>query len=126
MPSGWGTYYLVVLSAVFALGIPIALRAISSLFSSKGGGRKEETLAHSDTTLGKSINTRFFLGANIALALISFTLLLIPVMSALGAGALGIIAVLTLGTFISVALLYSARKGDLSWLETFRAESRRE
>ena len=129
MPSGWEVYYVVLLSAVFSLSIPLTLRLISLLISSRAMGRKVEKTLRPETTLalGRRINTRFFLGANISLLLISFGLILIPCVGTLNP-ALGskkeslgaMVAVLSLVGFAALGLLYAVRKGDLNWLKALR------
>lgn len=142
MPSGWDVYYVVFLSAVLALGIPAALALISLLVAPK---RARDKSMSSDTNMpgaslsapeirdsafGRRINTRFFLGANAALILITMALVLVPCVGILGAAKSSsmsqgelvrtLICVVTIAGFAAFGLLYSARKGDLNWLHSFR------
>jgi NADH:ubiquinone oxidoreductase subunit 3 (subunit A) len=124
MPSGWEVYYVMLLSAVFALCVPLTLRLISLLISFRGRrGEAEKTPPkESAIPLGRKINTRFFLGANVALLLLAFGLALIPCVAASRDGAGGAISVLSLAGLAALGLLYAARKGDLTWLKTFRGK----
>lgn len=154
-PSGWEFYYVVFLSALVALGIPLVLSAVSIILSRRAKrDRKEaatiaaqadpfqntsQTLAQipssaapkdADSTLGRRINTRFFLSANASLILIALALVLIPY-----AGVLtlrpdgqnralilrGLISVVSIAGFAALGLFYSARKGDLNWLQSYRS-----
>lgn len=145
MPSGWEVYYVVFLSAILALSIPAALAMLAYLLSPKRSSREpaalevvinqdfpslpgleEDTPAPSDS-LGRRINTRFFLGANAAMILIVFPLALIPCVGTLSsagstAGGRGLVAIVTLALFAALGLLYAARKGDLDWLKSHRKE----
>jgi NADH:ubiquinone oxidoreductase subunit 3 (subunit A) len=135
MPSSWDVYYVVFLSAVIALGIPAALALISRLVSDPRDRRRaraqaSESLASSRSSrdqLGHRINARFFMSVNASLALIALTLALIPCvgivrnsegdrLSALRA----LFAIVTLAGFAGLGLLYSSRKGDLSWVSSFQ------
>lgn len=142
MPSGWDVYYVVFLSAVVALGIPAALALISMLVSPGGRARPaapkrenelpgaslpvHETESARESYLGRRINTRFFLSANAALILITLALILIPYVGTLRKDAdkpalvRGLISIVTIAGFSALGLLYSARKGDLDWLQSFR------
>src|SRR5436190_9027251 len=99
MPSGWDVYYVVFLSALLALGVPVALALASRFVSARspfpgkqvrdlpGDGLGARVAANADdTALGRRVNTRFFLGANAALVLITLALVLIPCAGALAAG----------------------------------------
>lgn len=150
MTSGWDVYYVLFLSASLALVLPLALALISFVMT----GRRKKSVAptpdpfsvaddlsnateatkkiyiKASAQVGRRINTRFFLGANAALVLVTFGLTFIPCVGMLqpdsgrtqALGALGIIFTLVL--LSGLGLLYSARKGNLSWLDTFRGEKR--
>lgn len=120
MPSGWNIYYIVFLSAIFALAIPLALRLLSSFFSSQEPDRKAEipSISGDPMSLGQRINTRFFKSANVALLLIAFGLILIPC-ALIARSPDGAALILSTVGFSALGLLYSARKGDLEWLRTF-------
>jgi NADH:ubiquinone oxidoreductase subunit 3 (subunit A) len=136
MLSGWDVYYVVVLSAVLALSIPAALALFSFLVSSKSAKHDDMSMGEnfplakiSDTSLGRRINTRFFLGANAALILITFALILVPCVGTVqpqqenaGTALKGLVGILSLAAFAALGLLYSAKKGDLNWLRSFREE----
>ena len=130
MPSGWDVYYLVFLSSALALGIPAALTGLSILSRSKGRAapRSEgesirefhQPKVETETRLGRRLNTRFFLGADIALLLIASGLLLIPCVSLVHSDFRGLVGVLSLAVFSTLGLLYAARKGDLDWLKSYK------
>ena len=135
MPSGWDDYYVVFLSAVLALLVPLILGLLSLVFSSKRTFKPrtfESAAALSSETkvpmTRQRINTRFFLAANASLVLITLGLALIPCVGTLksstdGMGLFrGLIAIVTITGFAALGLLYSARKGDLSWLRSYRKE----
>lgn len=135
MASGWETYYVLFLSAVFALTIPIAFWAISLALKYREEQSRHLELPGSDlkihrqpdTILGKRINTRFFLGATIALVLVTLGLFLVPYAGVLAPGKemakedrlRGLLGVLSIVFFAGIALLYAARKGDLDWLNSY-------
>ncbi|MGZ3689703.1 MAG: hypothetical protein ACXWPM_02450 [Bdellovibrionota bacterium] len=130
MASGWDVYYVVFLSAVLSLVIPIALSAFSKIFSKGHAARKvpgpsmpKKSLDHAD--LGERVNVRYFMAANAAMVLIALVLILLPCISTIQSGdhpALirGILAVVSIAGFAALGLLYSVRKGDLGWLESYQ------
>jgi NADH:ubiquinone oxidoreductase subunit 3 (subunit A) len=135
MPSSWDVYYVVFLSAVIALGIPAVLALISRLVSDRRDGegaraRTLETPAGSRSTgdrLGHRINARFFMSVNVSLALIALALALIPCVGIVrnsegdkAASLRALFAIVTLAGFAGLGLLYSSRKGDLSWVSSFQ------
>ena len=138
MPSSWNVYYVIFLSAVLALGIPAALAFISHLVSAgkvKKRLHKEVFDEFSDknkTLLGRRINARFFLGVNAALILIALILLIIPCAGQLQGrsdkvGLLRtLVAIVSIAGFSALGLLYSVRKGDLSWLECFQESQKKD
>ncbi len=157
LPSGWEIYYVVFLSALVALGIPLILGGVSWIFARRArvdqSNSSDFQLSSSpvptvaplpmgpgapsaSSSLGRRINTRFFLSANAALVLITLALVLIPYASVLHGGTAaegadlaarrtvmirGLISVVTISGLAALALLYAARKGDLNWLQTFRS-----
>ncbi len=141
MPSGWDVYYVVFLSAALALGIPGVLALVSKLLRQKQSDVEEpgssEALsprefprltAHNETRLGIRVNTRFFVGSNAALVLITTGLILIPCAGLIRPESerseviLALALILSLAGFATLGLLYAARKGDLNWLNTFQDE----
>ncbi len=135
MPSGWDVYYVVVLSALLALGIPIFLRLVSGLIIRRRPqpsgpvnpllkGKTEEPRS----VLARRINTRFFLAANASLVLVALALTLVPCVDAIQAAGEGqdlariLGSIVTLAALAACALLYSARKGDLNWLKSLRED----
>ena len=131
MPSGWNVYYIVFLSALLALGIPAGLGILSSLLSPRRKSRPAPHVTGPGQSFsdfkGKRMNVRFFLAANASLALITLILALIPCASMAHEGVLpgealrGLIAVISIAGFALLGLLYSTRKGDLSWLKSFHS-----
>jgi NADH:ubiquinone oxidoreductase subunit 3 (subunit A) len=140
MPSGWDVYYIVFLSAFLALGIPAALAFISYLVSPKVNHRKfarragdpvintvlADATERNRTELGQKINARFFLAANASLVLIALMLVLVPCVGMLQPGTdhegllRGLTAIVSIAAFAALGLLYSARKSDLGWLESYQ------
>lgn len=135
MPSSWNVYYVIFLSALLALGIPATLGLISSLVSPPAPKKKlhqevlDEVALVNETTLGKRINARFFLGVNSALLLISLMLILVPCAGMLRSGdqpvglLRAMVAIVSIACFAALGLLYAAKKGDLSWLGTFQRDA---
>ncbi len=134
-PSGWEVYYVVFLSATLALGLPLSVALLSKLLrlgknQPRAPIRESFAFEPAAPVLGKRMNTRFFLAANAALVLLTLALMLIPCVGALqkdGTGTTvlrGLISVITIATFSAIGLLYSARKGDLSWLRSFERVER--
>jgi NADH:ubiquinone oxidoreductase subunit 3 (subunit A) len=133
MPSSWDVYYVVFLSALLALGVPAMLGLFSYLVSAE---RKKSTSAEksqsapkggaSSELLRRKINARFFLGVNAALILMAIGLILIPCTGMLqqatdrGTFLRCLVAIVSLAAFCGLGLLYSSRKGDLSWVQSFQ------
>jgi NADH:ubiquinone oxidoreductase subunit 3 (subunit A) len=139
MTSGWDVYYVVFLSALLALMFPGFLGLVSRLAGARQARRDEssgESLAsraprESRTdlpSLGRRVNTRFFLGANVALALLTLAFVLVPCVGAIqedpanGASVAAASGIAFVAVLAGVALLYAARKGDLDWLRTHRGK----
>jgi NADH:ubiquinone oxidoreductase subunit 3 (subunit A) len=136
MPSSWDVYYVVFLSALLALGVPALLGLFSYLVSAERGGRANHKNSSAPRKpvkntvtadlLRKKINARFFLGVNAALILMAIALILIPCTGMLqqatdrGTFFRCLIAIVSLATFCGLGLLYSSRKGDLSWVQSFQ------
>jgi len=143
--SGWEIYYRVLLAAALSLLLPLGLTLASRLVRRKrpkqvaqaaplARARPSWTKEHLERgvdQLGRRLNTRFFLAANSALALIALALALVPGVVLLsgarqelipGEGVRALLLVLSLSVFLLVGLLYSSRKGDLSWVRSFRRE----
>jgi hypothetical protein len=136
MPSSWDVYYVVFLSALLALGVPALLGLFSYLASAERGktlqtGGPTKNVANS-ALLRQKINARFFLGINAALILMAIAIILIPctamLQQAMGQEAYlkGLIAIVSLATFCGLGLLYSSRKGDLSWVQSFQSTKDKE
>ena len=132
MPSGWEVYYLVCLSALLALLLPLILTLVSFVISSHRQAVSQNVpdaiLNASKKTdkkvlAGLRINTRFFLGANVALVLVTMALILVPCVGAFSpdSGFRELLGIVTLVAFAAFALFYSARKGDLNWLRSFKS-----
>jgi hypothetical protein len=133
MASGWGTYYVVFLSALMGLVFPFVLGLASFLVSPRDK-RPHRTLRLSRPEVEPQarINTRIFLGTNVATLLIALTLVLIPCVAGLGGfirrepvddpglPAALVVGILSVVAFLSLGLLYAARKGDLAWLSSRR------
>jgi hypothetical protein len=130
MPSGWETYYIVFLAAALSLGIPLVLGALSFFFTPakrvKSGIQIPSEVRSERSELSRRMNTRFFLGANASLILVSLALMLIPCLGYFreerqgGYFPASMWAIISISLFIALGLLYSARKNDLSWQKSFR------
>lgn len=134
MSKNWDSYYVVFLSGILSLGIPMTLAFISSLFLRKRReGEKGITLSKRPTLsdllrgqrpkggLDQKINVRFFLAANASLVLIALALELVPCAAVLHSGKnelliKGLISIVTLASFAALGLIYSSRKGNMDWL----------
>lgn len=134
MPSGWDVYYVVFLSALLALGLPLVLRMIS-FFMARVSRRPAEVqleepqraaVADGAIPPGLRVNTRFFLGSNAALVLFTMMLALVPCVVVVKGGGVGVVVsravmgVVFLSSLASAGLIYAARKGDLNWLRSYR------
>jgi NADH:ubiquinone oxidoreductase subunit 3 (subunit A) len=140
--SGWEVYFVIFVSAVVAVVVPLLLGLAGRLLSYRGElerkidlpGADLQVRRPSDTHLGQRVNTRFFLGANLALIFVTLGLFLVPYSGVVGkAGQIsdsvrlrGLVSVLTVLTFSFVGLIYASRKGDLDWLESVRESRKRE
>ncbi|MBL7715891.1 MAG: hypothetical protein JNL01_10545 [Bdellovibrionales bacterium] len=159
--SGWTKYYVIFLSAISSLLIPLVLEIFGKSLRKKGAAQKMDpssvnsavgtaevggmdssgfsnpgsdgasqfsspTVYRSDGALGRRMNTRFFLSANAAVLLLTLMVILIPLVGILVSSQEKkvLIAVLTMVGFAGLGLLYSARKGDLDWIQTFHDEGR--
>ena len=135
MASSWDSYYVVFLSAILSLSIPMLLALISFLLFPKRErpqtkGPLIEASAKNKTILGQRVNVRFFIAANGSLVLMTFALALIPCAVTLqqdqSDGLLkGLLAVLSLSVFSILGLLYAIRKGDMGWLSSFQKAQRK-
>lgn len=139
MASGWDVYYIVFLSGVLALGFPLCLAGISFLVSPRArGAARARREGRRDSLKGLSVkrrvNTRFFLAVNVSIILLALSFFLIPcagVLKSLEASGdrevlvRALVAIFTIAGFLSLALFYSARKGDLGWLNTYRGPEKK-
>lgn len=137
MPSSWNVYYVIFLSALLAVGLPATL-ALVSRFVSEGDVKKhseqeknsEQVSNVNEPLLGRRINGRFFLGVNAALILITLILTIIPCVVQLqnlsnqNSIFRVMVAMITIAGFAAIGLLYSVKKGDLRWLESFQKDSK--
>src|SRR5687767_12941658 len=120
MPSGWDAYYVFFLSALLSLGVPAFLKLIS--MSKRRGQPRRAAQADAtgwdfDAFKGRRINTRFFMGTNVALILTALCLALVPCVGAIPAtSGIRLVAILSICVLSALALLYAATKGDLDWL----------
>lgn len=151
--SGWEIYYRVLLAAGVSLLLPWGLWLVSRAIQRKApptgsdgerspqGTRKhgglfpawtERPQAFVADELAQRLNTRFFLAANTALALVALVLTLVPSVVLLSAsrrelvqsdGIKVLVLILALSVFLLVGLLYATRKGDLGWIRSFREDA---
>lgn len=130
MPSGWGVYYVVFLSAVLALVIPALLYLFSWVVRTRGPVQaieiRPEVAQEAERARSRRMNTRFFLGVNVALALMNAALILIPCVAMLhhfsgrDGAERALASIVTISVFSALGLFYAARKGDMAWLRSFR------
>ena len=134
MASSWDSYYVVFLSGVLSLGVPLMLALISFVFFPKNRNTKQQSLPSKKSQsspqgkLNQSINVRFFLAANAALVLIALALELIPCAATIQSGSnefllKGLISVISLAGFAALGLTYAAKKGNMTWLPSSYAEN---
>lgn len=137
MANLWDSYYIVFLSALISLGIPLLLYVTSLAFASKTQFESRsrpkqsqyELAVPNRVFLGRRVNVRFFIGANAALILLAMLIVLIPCVvslespSEVGTRA-GLIGICTLAGFAVLGLFYSVRKGDMSWYTTFNQDEK--
>lgn len=130
MSLRYDSYLVVFLSALLSFGIPIFLSFFSFFFHQHHSTKKVADLRVSkkpdeldfqigQAWLGKKMNTRFFLSANVALSLIAFALVLAPCVVILQSihqeNVLhSLIAIVSLSCFSTLSLAYSIFKGDIS------------
>ncbi len=131
MAVGWESYSILMISAAVALIFPIVSTLLSfmlrsSTLRSKKQQKPQKKVERIST---KSINTRFFIGINIALILIALALFMLPIAVCFHEHALNsdpvfisraLVAVVTIAIFLGLGLFYAAAKGDLSWQKDFR------
>ncbi|HTL13294.1 MAG TPA: hypothetical protein VL588_12450 [Bdellovibrionota bacterium] len=136
MSGGWGDYYIVFLAGLIGLLFPAILGFLSWLLSPADvrskylagvSFRKAERVIGGD---GRRINTRFFLGINIATLLLVLTLLFLPAAAAFRGLVsetggnhrnLAVVMLVSVVGFLALSLFYAVRKRDLSWLRSYRA-----
>jgi NADH:ubiquinone oxidoreductase subunit 3 (subunit A) len=132
MASSWDSYYVVFLSAILSLCIPLFVGGVSLLLLPRKS-KKSSIAPHlrggrpNQTVLGQRMNVRFFLAANAALVLIALALELIPCVTTLQTenreGLIkGLISIITIAGFAVLGLLYAVRKGDMGWISTFHSD----
>ncbi|MCC7442228.1 MAG: hypothetical protein IT285_11380 [Bdellovibrionales bacterium] len=136
MSGGWEHYYIVFLAGAVGLFFPLSLAFASWLLSSPDVRRKylaAISFRRRDRVIGgdgRRLNTRFFLGINIATLLLVLTLLVVPVAAAYrglmekGTGterSMALALVVSVAGFLALSLFYAVRKGDLSWLRSHRS-----
>lgn len=136
MSEALQSYALVLIAGLVGLLLLVVIHCLSKL--SRGGLKKRKTT--SSEALSKpyvddrAVNTRVTTSMNVALILLSFSLLLIPlafcyhhfvqeqntvfIVRAL-------IGIVTMVSFLVLALFYASVKADLSWDREFQRTSRR-
>ncbi len=123
--TNWDFYYVVFLSAILSLGIPMVLMLVSFLFVPKNGrgGQPVPSFEKSKSNRmpsGHRMNVQFFLAANAALMLATLGLALVPCVTIINSENLqglvkALMAIVTVAGFAILGLLYSVRKGDMGW-----------
>lgn len=125
MSKSWDSYYVVFLSGILSLGIPLGLSLISWIFFPRHKGAPEPLFTPKSShllKLGRSyqlINVRFFMAANAALVLIALALELIPCVVTLQSDdskvvLRGLIAVVSLACFSTFGLIYATHRGKVN------------
>jgi len=135
MSRGWDTYYIIFLAGAVGLVLPLGVSFLGWLLNPikgrkklmtsfmKGGARTRSRISE------RRENTRFFLAVNVGTVLIFLGFLLLPAVASirgwvdLGDSTGVLKAVVAVGVLIgamTMSLLYSVRKGDLSWLWSYR------
>lgn len=132
--NSWETYYIILLSALLSLSIPLGLFFISSILQRS----KKKTVTNvtssflksepSDVAFPEKINTRFFLAINVAVILLGLSLALVPIVSVFRSVVEStdrqqlfrcILGILSLAFFLALGLFYASWKGDLGWLRSY-------
>jgi NADH:ubiquinone oxidoreductase subunit 3 (subunit A) len=136
MATGWDAYYVILLAGFTAIllpfvlnGLSIVLRPINRSPSAEVAVEKARPEILADR---QRVNTRFFIAINGAILLISLSVLLIPITAVIQNFikeenffllSRGIVSLVVVSGFLGLALFYAFRKGDLSWLKSFRKKS---
>jgi hypothetical protein len=136
-------YFPFLLAGVCSLFVPLCIWSLAKFFGSVQPGRKEEkalpphpferTSERNEQAalfkMGRRFNSRFFVGSIITHLLVSFALIMVPLVYRLGfpmpekgdrLRTLSLIVILA--ALILLSLLYGADKGDLMMLKTFRED----
>lgn len=138
MSSGWEVYSILFFAGVLFLFLPLSLKGIAHYLLPRGRGPAAKPLPielpHPIQDAGERtedrlrLNNRFFLAMSAALLLLALGLILVPTVVALKpleheskeVQIRGLAAALSLCGFLGLALFYSVRKGDLSWLRSYK------
>ncbi len=126
MASSWSVYYLIFLSGLLSLALPAVL-SLASRWVSPQAKRADVARSRQPVTRDGGFNTRFLIGANVAVSLMGFLLLLIPLVGSWGSLAkerivVAVACLLSVAVFAAVALFYASVKGDLGWIKTIETE----
>jgi len=124
MSRSWDSYYVIFLSGILSLGIPLGLRLISWIFFPRKKGTPEPLFTPKSShllKLGRSyqlINVRFFMAANAALVLMALALELVPCVVTLQSEdskvvLRGLIAVVSLACFSTFGLIYATHRQNM-------------
>ncbi len=122
MASSWSVYYLIFLSGLLSLALPALLAMASRWVAPRKRAEDAPKPAYTVTRNG-GFNTRFLIGANVAVSLMGFLLLLVPIVGSWGGLAkervvVAVACLLSVTLIAAVALLYASVKGDLGWIRT--------
>ena len=134
MTTGWEVYYLVFLTGIISLVLPLALGVFSFILTFKGKTKSGKAKVERPVKIyrDEKINTRFFLMINVASVLIALSLILIPISGVFQVGfadgsedkRLWVLAVVSVAGFLALGLFYAARKGDLGWIRDHKSNKR--
>jgi len=138
----WSSYYLILISGLVALFLPVIGRFINIILilNQRLPVEEEENKTKKKVEVAQSlaecrINSRFFLGLSVSSLFITIGIVLIPVVVILkqalrsDVGLLEnypVLALFSIVGFLLLAVLYSSRKGDLDWLRTYTKASKKE
>lgn len=119
MLNQWEAFRLMTISGLLTTACVIFFIFPTLKQKSKTTSNGSQNVASNEkTTLGNQINPRFFLGVNFSVIFVGMFLVVLPCIGVLHLTG-SLVAILTLATLAVLGLLYSSKKGDLGWLESF-------
>lgn len=126
------TYSYLLVASLLGLFAPLLLalvsgairrRATSTLGNPELDGAHVRERERVQSSLGGRLNTRIYIGVNLAIVFFGVVLLLLPWVFAIQSRDLRVFGLIfTLTTLLAVCIWYSARSGDLDWSTELDAE----